>query len=109
VAETPAERRRCIVRFEVVKKRAVRKYTNHSVTPPPSLAQYAAYTTGASSSRRRPRSLTPSASSDDDNDEAESRRIIGSEAARVQALEEALSVSSGESSAEHDLPGYRLF
>jgi hypothetical protein len=31
------------------------------------------------------------------------------EAARVQALEEALGVSSGESNGERDLPGHRLF
>jgi hypothetical protein len=31
------------------------------------------------------------------------------EAARVQPLEKALGVSSGESSAKHDLPGRRLF
>jgi hypothetical protein len=30
-------------------------------------------------------------------------------AAHIQALKEALSVSSGESSAEHNLPGRRLF
>jgi hypothetical protein len=38
VAETPAERRARIIRSQAVKKRAVRKYTNRGVTPPPKLA-----------------------------------------------------------------------
>jgi hypothetical protein len=78
VLETPDERRARIC-SEAVKKRAVHKYTNHSVTPSQSLAPYVAYATGASSLHCCPRCPTPPPSSSSSDDEADFGRVIGPE------------------------------
>jgi hypothetical protein len=102
VAETPVERRRCIVCSEAVKKHAARKYTNCGPTPLLSLAPCTHYASGASSSCCCPRSATPPPSSSFDDDEADLGRIIGPDdfvndsAEEERALAEALDQTAEE-------------